>query len=72
MGIVFHASSREFHLYNHKVSYIIKIMENGQLGQLYFGKRIHDRESFGHLLELAARPMTALQQDFGFSIIFII
>ncbi len=68
MGIVFHESSREFHLYNHKVSYIIKIMENGQLGQLYFGKRIHDRESFGHLLELAARPMAALQQDFGFSL----
>ncbi len=68
MGIIFHESSREFHLYNDSVSYIIKILGNGQLGQLYFGKRLHDRESFGHYLEIANRPMTALQQDFGFSL----
>lgn len=68
MSIVFHESSREFHLYNDSVSYIIKILENGQLGQLYFGKRIHDRDSFGYFLEMAARPMAALQQDFGFSL----
>lgn len=68
MSIVFHESSREFHLYNDSVSYIIKILGNGQLGQLYFGKRIHDRDSFGYFLEMAARPMTALQQDFGFSL----
>ena len=68
MSVVFHESSREFHLYNDRISYIIKILENGQLGQLYFGKRIHDREGFGYLLEIANRPMTALLQDFGFSL----
>lgn len=68
MSIQFHESSREFHLYNDHISYIIKILANGQLGQLYFGKRIHDRDSFGYLLEIAHRPMSALQQDFGFSL----
>ena len=36
MGIVFHETSREFHLYNNHISYIIKILDNGHLGQLYF------------------------------------
>lgn len=68
MSIVFHESAREFHLYNDSISYIIKILANGQLGQLYFGKKIRDRENFGHFLEIANRPMSALQQDFGFSL----
>ena len=42
MAIVFHKESRCFHLYNNEVSYIIRIMENEQLEQLYYGKRIHD------------------------------
>ena len=68
MSIVFHQRSREFHLYNDSISYIIRILPNDQLGQLYFGKRIHDREDFGHLLEFANRPMTAVLQDYGFSL----
>jgi len=67
MGIVFHQQSREFHLYNANISYIIKILPNNQLGQLYFGKRVHDREDFGYLLEFANRPMAALQPDYGIS-----
>ena len=63
MSIVFHQSSREFHLFNNKISYIIKILPNDQLGQLYFGKRIHDREDFGYLFEAANRPMTSILQD---------
>ncbi|MDO4273780.1 MAG: alpha-galactosidase [Eubacteriales bacterium] len=57
MGIIYHSKSGEFHLFNDEVSYIIIILENGQLGQLYYGERVADRESFGHLLELQARPM---------------
>ena len=51
MAIVFHKESRCFHLYNAEVSYIIRIMENEQLEQLYYGKRIHDREDFTYLHE---------------------
>ena len=60
MSIVFHESAREFHLYNDSISYIIKILANGQLGQLYFGKKIRYRENFGHFLEIANRPMSAI------------
>lgn len=49
MGIVYHEGSKEFHLYNKEVSYVFKILRNNQLGQLYFGKAIRDRESFEHL-----------------------
>ena len=50
MSICYHEGSREFHLYNKEISYLITILKNGQLGQLYFGKKLHDRESFSHLL----------------------
>ena len=50
MPIVFHEKSKTFHLYNQEVSYIIKILKNNQLGQLYYGKAIKDRENFDHLL----------------------
>ncbi len=58
MGIVYHEKAREFHLFNDHISYIITILDNRQLGQLYFGKRLTDRDSFGHLLELAYRDMS--------------
>ncbi len=35
------------------------VLENGQLGQLYFGKRIHDKKNFTYLRELAERPMSS-------------
>ena len=57
MCVKYHESSREFHLYNEKISYIIKVLENGQLGHVYFGKHIRDREDFGHLVEYATRDM---------------
>ena len=42
MAIIFHQASKEFHLYNAQISYIIKILENGQLGHVYYGKHITD------------------------------
>lgn len=57
MAIRFHQTSKEFHLYNEKISYIIKILENGQLGHVYYGKRITDREDFGYLVEYVSRDM---------------
>ena len=59
MSIIFHESSKTFHLYNNEISYIMCVLPNGHLGNLYFGKRIHDREDFSHLLEMKQRPMTA-------------
>ena len=59
MSIIFHESSKTFHLYNNDISYIMTVLPNGHLGNLYFGKRIHDREDFSYLLEMKQRPMTA-------------
>ena len=59
MQIIYHESSRTFHLQNDSISYIIKVLPNDQLGQLYFGKAIRDRENFDHLIEMHHRPMTA-------------
>ena len=57
MSIVFHEKNRMFHLFNDKISYIMTVLPNGQIGQLYFGKRIHQREDYSYLLEMMARPM---------------
>ena len=57
--IIYHESSKTFHLYNNEISYIMTVLPNGHLGNLYFGKRIHDREDFSYLLEMKQRPMTA-------------
>ena len=60
MAIVFHKESRCFHLYNNEVSYIIRIMENEQLEQLYYGKKIHDREDFTYLHEECMRSQMSI------------
>lgn len=58
MPVIFHESSKTFHLYNHDISYLIKILPTKDLGHLYFGKKVHDKENFDYLLELAPRPMS--------------
>jgi len=63
MRILFHEKSKTFHLQNKKVSYIMTVLPTGQLAQLYFGSRIHDREDFGYLLEPALRSHTAYESE---------
>lgn len=57
--IIFHKETKTFHLYNEKISYILCVLENGHLGQLYFGKRLHDKADFSYLVEKCGRPMTS-------------
>jgi alpha-galactosidase len=70
MPVLFHENSREFHLYNEHISYIIRILRNNQPGNLYFGKRVHDRNSFSHLLQGELRPLAAyvFENDYTFSL----
>lgn len=63
MPIIYHEQAKEFHLYNKTVSYILRVMENGQLGNLYYGKRITDRESFAYLFETGERSHAAICCD---------
>ena len=60
MPIIYHEEARQFHLSNEFFSYIIQIMGNGQLGNLYYGKRITDRDSFAYLFETGERPHAAI------------
>lgn len=55
--IIFHEGSKQFHLYNDHISYVMELLENGQLGNLYYGKKIKDRESFGYLREHFSRAL---------------
>lgn len=57
MPIIFHKNTKEFHLYNDEISYIFCILRNGQPGQIYYGRKIKDRESFQHLIEYSMRDM---------------
>ncbi|MDA3846223.1 MAG: alpha-galactosidase [Vallitaleaceae bacterium] len=57
MAIIFEEDSREFHIYNGEISYIIQILENQTLGNLYFGKRIQHKCDFGYLLQGGHRPL---------------
>lgn len=59
MKILYHQSTQTFHLHNADISYIMTVLPNGQMGQIYFGRRIHDREDFSYLVEIASRPMSA-------------
>ncbi len=58
MNIIVHEESKQFHLYNDYISYIMYVQPNGELGQLYFGKKIHDRDNFNHLVNYFLMPVT--------------
>ena len=60
MAIIFHKQSKCFHLYNNEVSYIMRIMENGQLENLYYGKKIHDKEDFAYFQDEAMRSQMSV------------
>lgn len=70
MSIIFHEKTKVFHLQNDAISYIMMVLPNGQMGHLYFGKRIHDREDFENLLEVVPRPMSSgtFERDKSFSL----
>ena len=40
MEIIINNRKDTFHLCNQEISYIMTVLPNGQMGQLYFGKRI--------------------------------
>jgi alpha-galactosidase len=50
MAIEWSAAAREFHLRNDQVSYVIRVLENGSLGHVYFGATLAEGKSYGHLV----------------------
>lgn len=63
MNIFYHEKAQEFHLQNQSVSYIMKVLKNGQIGQLYYGSAIPDKEDFGYYIETMHRPMSSYLFD---------
>lgn len=63
MGIIFHQQAKEFHIFNDEISYIIQIMDNGYAGNLYYGKRIHDKDDFSYLLQGGARSFAVYNKE---------
>ncbi|GGE26125.1 alpha-galactosidase [Pullulanibacillus camelliae] len=63
MPIYFNAATQEFHLQNERISYIFKVLDNGQLGSLYYGKALQHREAFPHLFSPKEMPASTFQLD---------
>lgn len=70
MGIVFKEQEKEFHIFNDSLSYIIGVLPNGHIGNLYFGKRLSTEDTYSHLLVKGSRSLTAyvFEDDTSFSL----
>jgi alpha-galactosidase len=49
MPISWNAQSQQFHLRNESISYVMRVLDNGWLGQLYFGPPLADDASYAYL-----------------------
>lgn len=63
MPVLMNKDLLQFHLQGQNVSYIFHVMENGQLGQLYFGKKLRDRADFSHLSKRETRVASSYIED---------
>ncbi|MET3698398.1 alpha-galactosidase [Bacillus oleivorans] len=63
MPIFFNQKTREFHLQAKNVSYIFTVLENNQLGHIYYGRKITHRDSFLHLYTIQKKTYTATVFD---------
>jgi alpha-galactosidase len=50
MAIEWSAEAGQFHLRNDLISYVVRVLENGWLGHLYFGSALAEGKSYGHLV----------------------
>ena len=50
MPIIWSADSQEFHLHNDRISYVMRVLDNGWLGHLYFGPALRSDRTLAHLL----------------------
>ena len=55
MSIFFDEKKQTFHLCNNEISYIMAVLPNGQMGQLYFGKHIHPERDYSQIGRASCR-----------------
>ena len=53
MPVEWRADSRQVHLYNEGISYIMRVMETGALAHVYFGRRLAIDRDYGHFTRSA-------------------
>lgn len=58
MTILFDSATRQFHLRNDAISYVMRVLPGGELSHVYFGARLGDD---GDLADEHAAPVTGLQ-----------
>ena len=59
MSIIWHEETKQFHLCNKEISYIMCVQPTGELGQLYFGTRLNDKADMTYLLIRDIKAMIA-------------
>jgi alpha-galactosidase len=57
MSVFINEERKQFHLQGKNMSYLFSVLKNGQLGQLYYGKKVRHRDDFSHLIQLPAEPL---------------
>ncbi|ARI76142.1 alpha-galactosidase [Halobacillus mangrovi] len=70
MAIFINEENKQFHLQGKNISYVFHVMKNGQLGQLYIGKRLRNRTDFSHLSKVEHRVASSYvyEEDPSFSL----
>jgi alpha-galactosidase len=63
MNIIWNKTSGHFHLYNDRISYIIGVAINGELTNLYFGKKIHEKDDFSYITFRMGMPNIVVDAD---------
>lgn len=63
MSIRYSEHTKEFHIFNDHISYIIQILDNNQLGNLYYGRRIHHKDDFSYLLQGGLRSLAVYNKE---------
>ncbi|MCR5474874.1 MAG: alpha-galactosidase [Lachnospiraceae bacterium] len=63
MNIIWNKTSGQFHLYNDRISYIMGVGVTGELTNLYFGKRIHEKEDMSYVVFKMGMPNVVVDAD---------
>ncbi len=63
MGIRIHEKEKQFHLFNSKMSYCIGVCPDGEIGQLYFGKRINEEQIISYDQTKGIRPVCCNRKE---------
>ncbi len=63
MPIRWDAASRELHLHNGRVSHVMRVLDNGWLGHLYFGRPLSPGRTYAHLGPAAFRGFSNRPAD---------